>query len=134
MPPHSHRTRAIVVAMAMLAAGGTLVARHLTVVRSAPAANESLQASPTAIQIWFNQAPARGVSQITLGTASDPKTEVEIDRATIDAEAKSMTARVPKPLAPGAYVIRWRGAGDDGHVQNGEIKFTIAPARWATSR
>ena len=30
-----------------------------------------------------------------------------------------------KPLAPGKYTLHWRGAGDDGHVQQGDIVFTV---------
>jgi len=44
----------------------------------------------------------------------------------IDAKDKSITVEPVKPLAAGDYVAKWRGAGDDGHVMTGEVKFTIA--------
>ena len=70
------------------------------------------------------ETPAAGVSQIKLAKAD--KTDIAIAKTQIDDKAKSMFVELDKPLAVGAYVITWRGAGDDGHVLSGEIKFSIA--------
>jgi methionine-rich copper-binding protein CopC len=113
-------------------ASSSLGARHFSVVRSLPAADATLDASPETLQVWFSQVPAVGVSQLKLGVAGNEKSEIELGKTAIDAQAKSMTAVVTRALPPGAYVIRWRGAGDDGHVMSGEIKFTFAPT--STSR
>ena len=29
-------------------------------------------------------------------------------------------------VAPGSYTIHWRGAGDDGNVVSGTLRFTVA--------
>jgi methionine-rich copper-binding protein CopC len=99
-------------------------ATHFAVAKSSPAKDEKLTASPKRIQIWFSQAPAAGVSQLKLQGAD--KAEIPLDKTVVDKD-KSLYADVPKPLAAGAYTIVWRAAGDDGHVLNGEIKFTVAP-------
>ena len=38
---------------------------------------------------------------------------------------KSLVAMLPSELAAGAYTVRWRTAGDDGHTQRGEFAFTV---------
>jgi copper resistance protein C len=103
------------------------VAAHFAVSKSSPAKDQTLEASPSRLQIWCSQVPAAGVSQITLANAN--KKTIDIGKTVIDKDAKSMYVDLPKPLAPGAYVMTWRGAGDDGHVQTGEIKFMIAPPK-----
>ena len=121
------RRQAVTVFAVLLVCSASLVARHFALVKSAPAAGAKLEASPEKLQLWFSQLPAAGVSQVKLGVAGDDKSEIAIGATSIDAGEKSMTASIAKPLAPGAYVIRWRGAGDDGHVMTGQVPFTIAP-------
>jgi methionine-rich copper-binding protein CopC len=95
---------------------------HLELLRSAPAANETVKAGQPRIQLWFNQAPAAGVSRVTLAKHGR---DIPVSKTTIDAGDKSMYADPAAPLAPGSYTIRWRGAGDDGHVQSGVIAFVV---------
>ncbi len=96
---------------------------HFELLRSTPAAKAALKASPSRIQLWFSQVPAAGVSTITLSEGDKP---TAIGKTVIHAADKSMYADPTQPLTPGSYVIHWRGAGDDGHVQNGNIAFTVA--------
>jgi methionine-rich copper-binding protein CopC len=37
---------------------------------------------------------------------------------------KELHVAAPK-LAPGVYVIKWRGVGDDTHVMSGSLRFTV---------
>ncbi|HET9371110.1 MAG TPA: copper resistance CopC family protein [Vicinamibacterales bacterium] len=121
------RRQAVIILALLIVCGVSTAARHFALVKSAPAAGAKLEVSPEKIQLWFSQLPAAGVSQLKLGLAADEKSEIAIGKTTIDAGERSMTAALSKPLAPGAYVIRWRGAGDDGHVMSGQVPFTIAP-------
>jgi methionine-rich copper-binding protein CopC len=100
------------------------VSAHFAVAKSSPSKDQTLEASPKRLEIWFSQVPAAPVSEIKLATAD--KKDVAVGKTVVDKEAKSMYVDLPKPLTAGAYVISWKGAGDDGHVQTGEIKFTIA--------
>jgi methionine-rich copper-binding protein CopC len=41
------------------------------------------------------------------------------------ADGKSISAGVAGTLQDGAYTAAWQSAGDDGHVQKGDFKFTL---------
>lgn len=116
--------KAVFVPLVLVVLAASLAAAHFAVVKSSPAKDQRLDTSPKRVQVWFSEAPAEGVSQLKLTSAD--KAEVPTGKVTIDKD-KSIYADLPKPLAAGAYTITWRAAGDDGHVLNGEIKFTVAP-------
>ena len=90
--------------------------------RSTPAANTTVKTAPARLQLWFSQVPAAGVSVISLKNDAG---DVAVGKTTIVKDEKSMYAEPAKPLAPGKYTLHWRGAGDDGHVQQGDIVFTV---------
>ena len=114
---------AVVCSLALSIATFAAPAFHFALVKSSPAAGEKLDAAPGRVQMWFSQAPAPGVSTITL---KHGETDVEVKKPVINAKEKSISVEPVKPLAAGDYVAKWRGAGDDGHVMTGEVKFTIA--------
>jgi methionine-rich copper-binding protein CopC len=116
--------RAILAASAVILFLAIPLSAHFAVSKSSPSKDQTLDASPKRLQIWFSQVPAAPVSEIHLATAD--KKPVALGKTVVDKDAKSMYVDLPNPLPPGAYVMSWRGAGDDGHVQTGEIKFTIA--------
>ena len=95
---------------------------HFELLKSAPAAKATLTASPARLQLWFSQVPATGVSQLTL---KNDQGDVAVGKTVIVAKDKSMYADPAAALVAGRYTIHWRGAGDDGHVQQGDIAFTV---------
>ena len=95
---------------------------HFSLVKSSPAAGEKLDVAPARVQMWFSQLPAAGVSTITLKLG---EADVDVKKPVIDAKEKSIMVEPLKPLGAGDYVAKWRGAGDDGHVMTGEVKFTV---------
>lgn len=117
------RVHFLLAALLVTAAVAVPSAAHFTVSKSTPSNNQKLTASPARVQIWYSQVPAAGVSQVKLLAAD--KSEVPLGKTVVDKESKSMYADVTSPLKPGAYVVSWRAAGDDGHVLTGEIKFTL---------
>lgn len=117
------RTRLACLLVIVAAWIATPLAFHFELVRSLPTSNATLKISPATIQLWFSQVPAAGVSQVTL---SDQRGNVATSKTAIDDSAKSMTIAPAAPLAPGSYTIHWRGAGDDGHVVSGTLRFTVA--------
>ena len=96
---------------------------HFELIRSTPAANVTVKTAPARLQLWFSQVPAAGVSVISLKNDAG---DVAVGKTTIMKEEKSMYVDPVKPLAAGKYTLHWRGAGDDGHVQQGDIVFTVA--------
>ena len=80
------RRRAVPIALLLIAsAGAVLSARHFSLVRSVPAADSTVEASPERLQAWFSQVPAAGVSQLRLGPQADPKADIEIGKTITDA-------------------------------------------------
>ena len=118
----SFLTAAAIVAVIAVAAPA---ATHFAVVKSTPSSNQTIAQVPRRIQIWFSQVPVEAVSQIKL-TGAD-KAEVALGKVVADKESKSIYAEVTAALKPGPYVASWRSAGDDGHVQTGEIRFAFKP-------
>ena len=111
-------------AVLMIALGSAARAPlHFSLVKSTPAADQTITAPLKRVQIWFSETPAPGVSQIKILGAD--KTALPAGKTVIDKD-KSMYAELASPLAAGAYVVSWRAAGDDGHVMSGEIKFKVA--------
>ena len=97
---------------------------HFAAIKTMPDADTVVVESPHQIQVWFTQEPDPAVSQLVLeGQAGD----VELGDTTVVGE-KSLVAVVPRPLAPGSYTVRWRTAGDDGHVRRGDFAFTVRGA------
>jgi len=112
------------VAAATLALASAVPASvHFSLVKSTPTADQTLTAPLKRVQIWFSETPAPGVSQIKILGAD--KTALPAGKTLIDTD-KSMYTDLASPLAPGAYVVSWRAAGDDGHLLSGEIKFKVA--------
>ena len=115
------------VAMAGLAllASGSAVALHNHLTKSAPAEDEVLAAAPRVIRLWFSEKPEPAFSSITLLGADSAKVEVGKAEATDD--TLSVSFAIKAPLSAGAYQVRWRTAGKDGHAVRGTYRFSIKP-------
>jgi methionine-rich copper-binding protein CopC len=120
-----HALFAAILAAAAWASPPAAVPFHFELIRSTPGAGVTVKTSPKRLQLWFTQVPAAGVSRITLMRDQD---DVGAAAKTVIVPAeKSMYVELVSPLGAGAYVIAWRGAGDDGHVQTGTIPFFVKP-------
>lgn len=123
--------------LALAAALATLPAalpfRHLRLLKSAPAADEVLAASPTAVTLWFSQAPTLRLTRISLLDASG--TKLPLGPVKAGPEEHTAMADLTQPLAAGSYTISWVSGSPDGHVVRGKIPFSVgaaAPAAPAT--
>src|SRR5262245_9292301 len=110
--------------LSLCLAATTVTARvfHFELVKSSPTTGQKLDAAPARVQLWFSQVPAAGVSTMSIKQGD---ADVAAGKPVIVASDKSMYIEPSKPLAAGDYLVKWRGAGDDGHVSTGEVKFTI---------
>lgn len=120
--------------LAVAAVLGALVAprmqamRHLKLLRSSPAADTTLTASPDAIRLWLSEPVEAPVSKITLATTAGAA--VPLDALTRDAAKDApLVAKLPKPLAVGAYKVTWKAMSKDGHVVNGTFGFRVGAAK-----
>jgi methionine-rich copper-binding protein CopC len=101
--------------------------RHLHLVRSDPAAGDTLRVAPAAVRLWFSQAPELAVTTIHLNTATGAA--VALAAATQDTAADApVTAALRAPAPAGAYVVSWRTTARDGHPASGRYQFVIAAA------
>lgn len=98
----------------------SFAAAHMNVVKSAPAADSTVTKAPSSIQIWFTQVPDVAVSKLTM---TGPDGDVPLNG--LHAMEKSLMAMVGGKMADGSYTVSWQTAGDDGHIQRGELAFTL---------
>lgn len=95
---------------------------HAHVQKSEPANNSTVTQLPKNVVLGFNQAVQLTVLTIQKG---DGKAQ---DLGPLPKMAAKQVS-VPMPTVDaGAYIIKWRAAGDDGHVMSGKVLFTLAPA------
>ena len=115
-----NRARQIVCGVGLLALVSTLAFAHMKVSKTAPEDGATLTEAPTSVQVWYTQEPDPAVSKMTL---SGPKGEVKL--FVHPGGDKSLMGMVEGSIGDGDYVVTWQTAGDDGHIQKGEYKFTV---------
>jgi len=118
------RLRMFAATLALVLIAAVTVAAHMAYSKSVPGKDAALAESPAQLRVWFTQDPEPALSQLSL---EGPNGEVAIGKTTVS-EERSVVAEVPSTLGPGSYTVKWRSAGDDGHVQRGDFAFTIRAA------
>ena len=119
-----------VVALAILALAASsapaATAFHLKLDKSAPEADQVLDASPEKIVLEFSEMPELAVSRISLkGSAGDAKLS---DVARNEEDETILWVAVEEPLADGVYTVNWTTSSGDGHPIRGEFSFTVNTA------
>ena len=122
------RTAIVAAALAtMTALSGARPAFHLHLVKSAPAANATVAASPDSIRLWFSQRPELAVTTVKVTGAGSAAVALA-PLATGDSAV--VIAPVKAAMAPGNYTVTWRTMAKDGHAIRGTFSFRVlAPAR-----
>lgn len=97
---------------------------HLELLRSEPAVNETLTASPKQVKLWFSESIELKGTSIRLADARNAA--VKLGKLSVDtAPLAPAIVVLPQALAPGKYLVTWRAAGDDGHPSTGKFSFTM---------
>lgn len=102
--------------------------RHLRLVRSSPAADTVMTKSPEAISLWLSEPAELPMTKIALSTTGGadivlaPLTRGKTKGAPVQ-------ATLVKPLAYGAYTVKWKAASKDGHVVDGTFAFHVAATK-----
>jgi len=98
---------------------------HAALQQSTPAAN-AVVASPSQIDLVFNETLIPRASRLKLlmkhGSSAMP---VENFTTEIVNNGKTLRAKLPKPLAAGAYRVEYRAVGGDNHPMTGSFSFTV---------
>jgi hypothetical protein len=101
---------------------------HPKLLRSLPAADQVVTASPTVVKLWFSERVELGISRIRLVNARDATVGTgRVARIPGGDEATLMTP-ITVPLPPGVYTVHWITASTDGHAMRGSFAFTVGPA------
>jgi methionine-rich copper-binding protein CopC len=120
-----YRVSRVVLAVVAALALSVGVQAHTKLEKSVPADGSTVTTAPTSVQLFFNEKLDLKVSKVEI---TGPSGKVEIGPAHSMAEKDIMTA-VKGTLGNGKYTVAWQTAGADGHVQKGEISFTVQKAQ-----
>ncbi|MDB4876898.1 MAG: hypothetical protein JWM41_3344 [Gemmatimonadetes bacterium] len=123
------RTRILALLCAALAVIVTpaLLFAHAHLVRSTPAANAKLNATPAALSLWFSESPELKFTGLKLLDSAGA--EVALGPvAAMTGDKMAITAAIPAALAGGRYTVVWNTAAADGHPSNGKYTFTVISA------
>jgi len=101
---------------------------HSKLVKSEPAANDTLTAAPKALKLWFNEKVELRLTTVKLTGAGGA---VKLGAVTRDERVKDapVVAPIPTELAAGSYTVAWSVAGDDGHPTKGTFAFVVKTAK-----
>ena len=110
--------------LVLVVASVAVATAHLRVQKTLPEAGAALAESPRQIQVWFNQSPDPAISLLALEGAAG---EIALGDTAVR-DDRSLLAALPSKLEAGAYTVKWRTAGDDGHTQRGDFAFTVRAA------
>ena len=98
---------------------------HAALQQSTPAAN-AVVASPSQIDLVFNETLIPRASRLKLLMKHGSSTMPVVNFTTeIVNNGKTLRAKLPKPLAAGAYRVEYRAVGGDNHPMTGSFSFTV---------
>jgi methionine-rich copper-binding protein CopC len=97
---------------------------HFKVSKTEPADGAVVDRPVRDLRVWFSQEPDVALSQLEL---VGPSGALEVQGVHTMGE-KDLMGSVVGAMPDGEYTVKWRAAGDDGHVLDGEWKFTVKRA------
>ena len=111
---------AAVVANALVA---SVAQAHAKLESSEPKADGTVQGTPAAIRLHFNEALEPAFSTIDLSAAN--AAPIALPKAAVDkADPKLLAVQLPA-LKPGQYHVRWSTMTHDGHKAKGDYRFRV---------
>lgn len=118
----------LIAVVAALILTGTAHA-HARLVRSVPAKDARVTASPVTVELWFNELLDHGFNGIEVFAAAERKskqrTNLAQGAAVVDPADRTHLSVPLQSLPPGQYVIEYRVLSRDGHTAPGRINFTV---------
>ncbi len=108
-----------------LLTGASRPPRHTRLLKSEPAANDTLAAPPKQIALYFSERVDIKVSRFKLADAKGAA--VTLGKAVLDEAKKGEVVNIPVtgPMGHGKYVVNWSVASDDGHPVKGTFGFVV---------
>lgn len=100
---------------------------HAYLVKAVPAQRAVLFAPPDRVQLWFNERLEASFCTITVTDSADKPVD-QGDMKVSGDDPKLLSVGL-KPLAPGAYTVKFRVLSVDGHVVANQFPFTVRGSR-----
>ncbi len=95
---------------------------HVFPKKQEPEANTTVPA-PAQVQITFTGPLEPSFSTLTVTDAGGK--QVNVDKATIDAQQPSVIAVALPALSAGQYTVHWAAVASDGHRTHGDYAFNV---------
>ncbi len=115
-----------VVSASILLAAVTPASAHPTLLFTDPAPDTAVPASPPLLTLVFNEPVTIGRHTVTLLDSAGK--EISLGAPALANGGRDVNTRLSRPLAPGAYSVRWRVTGSDGDQVEEEFRFAIGTA------
>ena len=115
---------AAVLVCATLLARPAVAWAHAHLTKSFPSAGAVVTEPPSAIRLWFSEAPELTLTKVVLTDSAGAV--IPVGAAERDSTG-ALAARVPilSLLASGRYTVSWSTAAADGHPSKGHFSFTL---------
>ena len=113
-----------VVAATVLASSPGQAIAHALVLESNPTQGATLTAPPTHVFLRFNSKLEKRLSHVSLAPEKGKPVALPIS---VNGQDQPDRIDLPlAPLAPGAYVVRYKVLAVDGHITEGILRFSVA--------
>jgi len=96
---------------------------HALLLEAEPASGAKLAEPPREIYLRFNSKLEKRLSHVTLSTEKGQPVALPI--AVTGGEKPDRLVLPLAPLAPGAYVVRYKVLAVDGHITEGALRFSV---------
>ena len=98
---------------------------HAILVKSQPAKDEIVTASPKQIDLWFNDAVRGEYKALAVIDSSGKRVDNhDVEQSLTDGSHIHASVQT---LEPGTYTIRYRVVSEDTHIVTGKFEFTVKP-------
>ncbi|HEX3867588.1 MAG TPA: copper resistance CopC family protein [Gemmatimonadaceae bacterium] len=100
---------------------------HVALIKSEPALNDTLAASPASIKLWFSESVQAAVTGMRL--TGPGNRAIAVGDVHVAAAPKSpAVAMISRKLTSGAYTVAWKTMAEDGHPASGTFTFVVRQA------
>lgn len=103
---------------------------QVTLVSSTPANNKAAS-KPMAVTLTFSDkiganASSMDIVMLTMpGMKDHPPMKISGFTTSVSPDGKTLSAKLPRPLPLGTYVVNWKATGSDGAPASGKINFAV---------
>jgi len=112
-----------VLAAVLIASTPSPAAAHALLLESTPADGATLTEPPAQLYLRFNSKLEKRLSHVSLSTEKGRPVALPI--AVSGSERPDRLVLPLGPLAPGAYMVRYKVLAVDGHITEGILRFSV---------